>query len=205
MSDAPPILGYAAAGAVQRKLRLESDAESVRLIFLLLPNWAHLSQFALYSFLAVSYGAAGILQATEKVRFAANFPLPFNSTDIWAQAEIDILGAILAFAFWFVLALGSLHRYRHFRHIARVLELTPTELTDTRPGWWRIRKKVWPRSRVTGIKMETIPDIFRRWPEYRLVISFNSGLNRRIRMPRRDPDLRVRVTCEFQRILAIPV
>lgn len=215
MSDAPPILGYAAAGAVRRKLRLENDAESVRLIFPLLPKSTSIIGIVVPMLMGIISGGLVIMMSIRGYRLIAGLrPPPAASQEeisafasFMAQAKImrfrGISYGVGFFALYFSAGAWNFRRYRRFGNVPKILEFSPSELRYIRPGWWRVRKNVWPRSRISAIKLRKRRDIIGRHPRIDLLVEFHRRIPRLFRLQTRDPELPGRILSEMQRVLSL--
>lgn len=167
----------------------ESDAEQVRIVFPVFPQWVIYCWAVLYGGMTIVSTwqfVAMMRQMREMTQSFAHLPPGVSITvAIWSvPVEVGIIVAFL----W-VSCIYSLLRYLRWGQIPTTLEVLGRSWTLTRSGYWGYHRRHWTSDDVRGIRINSIKSLFPGWYAVRLRIRLQSGRVLRFRFTTNDATL----------------
>ena len=197
MATVDPILDYPTPPRSPERLTLEEDADFVRVIFPVLPDWAYILPVCLYAAVALMKTIMPVLIVYEIWHIShmgGHSPPPGMNHMLWHWIFLIVLPVWAAASLWWISAIAGWRRYRKWGRVPRILTADRYGLTLTYLGWWGMRQKHWPANEITNIEFRTLrTNLNWRKTVANLEIHRKKGFPRRFRLSSSDPELPGRI------------
>ncbi len=178
-----------------RALTLEEDAGAVRVIFPLQPKWVRVVMIttpAIFGISRVAVGIAFVLIIEHIIRSTPTTPATL--TEI-AHLVVRVILSVGIEAL--VLIAWSVYQWRwnsRWGHVPQLLIANTQCLTTSRPGWWRLRERIWPASEILSIELRPLwGNLNRRTPSADLYVHLRKPKLVRFRLTSKDAELPSRI------------
>jgi hypothetical protein len=153
MGNAATALNYASRqDEPARRLRLEENIGTVRVVFPVPPTWTYICP------IPIGFGVGSLYVAIWlwSIRFLSLGPssqqIAVIRHDLLLASVVFVVGAI----FWSVSGAYAWRMYYRWGRVPRVLTAGGQGLTISRLGWWHMRERKWPVSEITAIKIRPV-------------------------------------------------